>query len=42
MDLRKISPKYDDAIIKIIKGYEDLDMIGKGELTLSKIIESCK
>ena len=42
VDLRKISPKYDDAIIKIIKGYEDLDMIGKGELTLSKIIESCK
>ena len=42
VDLRKISPKYDDAIIKIIKGYEDLGMIDKGDITLSKIKESCK
>ncbi len=42
VDLRKISPKYDDAIIKIIKGYEDLGMIDKGDITLSKIKEFCK
>ena len=42
VDLRKINPKYDDAIIKIIKGYEDLGMIDKGDITLSKIKESCK
>ena len=42
VDLRKISPKYDDAIIRIIKGYEDLGMIDKGDITLSKIKEFCK
>ncbi|OXA74172.1 hypothetical protein B0A56_12880 [Flavobacterium columnare NBRC 100251 = ATCC 23463] len=42
IDLKKIDGKYDDAIKKIIKEYEDLGMIKKGELTLSKIKKACK
>ncbi len=43
VDLRNIGgSKYDNSIKQIIKEYEDLGMLKKGELTLSKIKEACK
>ena len=43
VDLRKIGgDKYDDSIKQIIKEYEKLGLLKKGELTLNKIKEACK